>query len=72
MTQDVHPIRQGEHERSLNERMAELEYAVSILWDQVWWLSISQEDRDKYAKEGYSDPIKQFYVPLKQVHRRGG
>lgn len=67
---DVHPIRQGE-ERTAMERIVDLEYALSILWDQVWWMNLTAEKRAEYEREGYGDPIKRFYVPLKQVHRRG-
>ena len=53
------------------ERIVDLEYALSILWDQVWWMNLTAEKRAEYEREGYGDPIKRFYVPLKQVHRRG-
>lgn len=41
-----------------------LEIFVAQLWDQVWWLSLSPEQRREYEAQGFTAPIERFYIEV--------
>jgi hypothetical protein len=57
---DRHPI-QDNPPLSLERRIHLLEIYLGRLWDQVWWMSLSVEERAEWEAQGYTAPIQQFY-----------
>lgn len=60
---DVHPI-QDCPPLSLERRVQLLELFVARLWDQVWWMQLAPEKRAEYEAEGFSAPIRHFYLEV--------
>lgn len=60
--EDKHPIEvMGPPGATTDERVHWLELHLALLWDQVWWMALSEERRKGYEAEGFQAPIKQFY-----------
>lgn len=49
---------------TLERRVQLLECFVAQLWDQVWWLSLPAEQRERYEAEGFTAPILHFYTEV--------
>lgn len=60
MSLDEHPIKVSP-DLPLEERIRLLEARLAMLWDQVWWMNLSEETRRKYVAEGFMAPIENFY-----------
>jgi hypothetical protein len=61
MDNEAHPIQDCPLGKTDQERIQWLEIHLAQLWDQVWWMNLSTEQREKYRAEGFTDPITQFY-----------
>ena len=55
-----HPV-QERPDLTPERRCQILEVHLAQLWDQVWWLSLTPEQRAAYDKEGFQAPIARFY-----------
>jgi hypothetical protein len=58
--EDTHPITERA-DLSPERRCQLLEQRLAQLWDQVWWISLPQERRAAYEKEGFRAPVSRFY-----------
>ncbi len=61
-----HPIAQDPPQPTIPSLVAHLfllQCQCAQLWDQVWWLSLSAARRADYERQGFRDPIQQFYFP---------
>jgi hypothetical protein len=59
--QDSHPIRLAPQGATVEERLHWYEHHLALLWDQVWWLSLTPEARANWEAQGFAAPISQFY-----------
>jgi hypothetical protein len=55
-----HPIEDAPR-LPIERRIQLLEIHLAMLWDQVWWLSLTPEQRAAYEAQGFTAPIEQFY-----------
>lgn len=58
--QEKHPI-PDRPPWSMDERVANLEVHLAMLWDQVWWMNLPPEKRKEYEAQGFTAPIDKFY-----------
>ncbi len=61
-----HPIAQDPPQPTIESLVTELFHLKCLtaqLWDQVWWLSLPDARRADYQRQGFRDPIQQFYWP---------
>jgi len=64
MPRERHPLETAPVGKTTEERIRILEEHLAQLWDQVWWLSLPPERREGYQKEGYTDPVRRFYIDV--------
>ena len=57
---DQHPIKENPA-LPIEARLRILEAHLAQAWDQLWWLSLSAEQRQRYEVDGHRAPITEFY-----------
>lgn len=61
---EEHPIKDVQiTEENQLSALRQLRLHLIALHDQVWWLSLSPEQRAEYENQGFSAPIEHFYGP---------
>jgi hypothetical protein len=55
-----HPIEDAPR-LPIERRIQLLEIYLAQIWDQVWWMSLTPEQRADYEAQGFTAPIEQFY-----------
>jgi hypothetical protein len=55
-----HPIQESPP-LPLERRVQLLEIYLAQIWDFVWWLSLTPEQRADYEAQGFTAPIERFY-----------
>ena len=55
-----HPIQESP-DLPVGRRLQLLEIHLAQLWDHVWWMNLSGEQRVAYERDGFGAPIARFY-----------
>jgi hypothetical protein len=61
MANSPHPVQQRP-DLSLEQQVELYRDLLAQLWDQVWWMTLSPEQRAAYEAQGFAAPIQQFYT----------
>jgi len=56
-----HPIPEDIADLSDRELLRRTRIDLARLWDQVWWMNLSEDERAAHRATGHDDPITNFY-----------
>lgn len=56
-----HPV-QARPDLSLEQQVDVYREQLAQLWDMVWWLALPVERRTDYERQGFTAPIRRFYL----------